>query len=59
MLECRLEILSHTPHQNILHISICSPINGGQYDDVVANDTYLVAVVKELSTLYLAGGGFG
>jgi hypothetical protein len=59
MLECRLEILSLTPHQNILHIWICSPINGGQYNDVLANDTYLVAIVKELSTWYLAGGSFG
>jgi hypothetical protein len=25
-------------------------MNGGQYNDVLANDTYLVAVVKELST---------
>jgi hypothetical protein len=25
-------------------------MNGGQYNDVLANDTYLVAIVKELST---------
>jgi hypothetical protein len=31
----------------------------GQYNDVLVNDTYLVAVVKELSTWYLAGGSFG
>jgi hypothetical protein len=31
-------------------------MNGGQYNDVLANDTYLVAVVKELTTRYLAGG---
>jgi hypothetical protein len=59
MLECRLEILSLTPHQNILHIWICSTMNGDQYNDVLANDTYLVAVVKELSIWYLAGGSFG
>jgi hypothetical protein len=29
-------------------------MNGGQYNDVLANDTYLVAVVKELATYYLA-----
>jgi hypothetical protein len=28
----------------------------GQYNDVLENDTYLVAVVKKLSTWYLAGG---
>jgi hypothetical protein len=27
-----------------------APMNGGQYNDVLANDTYLVAVMKELST---------
>jgi hypothetical protein len=59
MSECRLEILLLTPHQNILHIWICSPMNGGQYNDVLSNDIYLVAVVKELSTWYLAGGYFG
>jgi hypothetical protein len=59
MLECRLEILSLTPHQNILHIWICSPMNGGQYNDVLSNDTYLVAVVRELTTWYLAGGSLG
>jgi hypothetical protein len=34
-------------------------MDGGQYNDVLANDTYLVAVVKELSTWYLAGESFG
>jgi hypothetical protein len=34
-------------------------MNGGQYNDVLANDTYLVAVVKELTTCYLAGGSLG
>jgi hypothetical protein len=47
-----------TPQKN-LHIWICSPMNGGQYNDVLANDTYLVAVVKKLTTWYLAGGSLG
>ena len=35
------------------------PHKGGQYNDVLANDTYLVAVVKDLATCYLAGGSLG
>jgi hypothetical protein len=48
MLECRLEILEIAPHSNNLHIWICNPNDRGQYNDVLANDTYLLAVVKEL-----------
>ena len=50
MLECRLEILPSTHLQMNLHVGICSPTNGGQYNDVLANDTYLVANVKRLTT---------
>jgi hypothetical protein len=46
MLECRLEILPRTSPQKILHVWICSPTNGGQYNDVLANDTYMVAVFR-------------
>ena len=45
MLECKLEILINYPPQRNLHIGICSPTNGGQYNDVLANDTYMVVVL--------------
>jgi hypothetical protein len=48
MLECRLDILLTLPHLNNQHISIYSSNERGQYNDVLANDTYLVAVVKRL-----------
>jgi hypothetical protein len=48
MLECRLEILQIVPHSNNLHILICSPNKRGQYNDVLADNTYLVAIVKRL-----------
>jgi hypothetical protein len=47
-LECRLEILQIVPHPKNLHISICSPNKRGQYNNILAIDTYLVAVVKRL-----------
>ena len=35
-----------------------APTNGDQYIDVLANDTYMVAVLwNNYATLYLAGGG--
>jgi hypothetical protein len=48
MLECRFEILQIVPHPNNLHIWICIPNKRDQYNNVLVNDTYLVAVVKEL-----------
>jgi hypothetical protein len=48
MLECRLEIPQIVPHPNNLHIGICSPNERGHYNNVLANDTYLVVVVKRL-----------
>jgi hypothetical protein len=50
MLECRLEILPIVPHPITCTFEYAAPMNGGQYNDVLANDTYLVAVEKELST---------
>jgi hypothetical protein len=59
MLVCRLEILTlHSSSEEPAHL-IMQPHNGGQYNDVLANDPYLVAVVKELATCYLAGGSLG
>jgi hypothetical protein len=48
MLECRFEILLIVSHPKNLHIRICSPNKRGQYNNVLENDTYLVAVVIEL-----------
>jgi hypothetical protein len=48
MLECRLEILLIVPHPKNLHICICSPSKRGQYNNILAIDTYLVAFVKSL-----------
>jgi hypothetical protein len=39
--------VTHPPKKN-LHIQICSPNERGQYNNILANDTYLVAVVKRL-----------
>jgi hypothetical protein len=40
MLEYRLEILLIVPHPKNLHIWICGPNEMGQYNNVLANDTY-------------------
>jgi hypothetical protein len=59
MLECRLEILSnYSSSENLAHLNM-QPTNGDQCNDVLANDTYLVGFVKELTTWYLAGGSLG
>jgi hypothetical protein len=51
MLVCRLEILTlHSSSEEPAHL-IMQP-QRGQYNDVLANDTYLVAVVKDLATCY-------
>jgi hypothetical protein len=47
MLECRLEILLIVPHLKIGTFEYAAPMNGGQYIDVLAKDTYLVAIVKK------------
>jgi hypothetical protein len=51
MLECKLEILLLVPYSTIKPARLnMQPHKGGQYNDVLANDTYLVVVVKELTT---------
>jgi hypothetical protein len=48
MLECRLEILStYSSSENPALLNM-QPHEWGQYNDVLANDTYLVDIVKEL-----------
>jgi hypothetical protein len=47
MLECRLEILLIIPHPNKPARLNMQP-QRGQYNNVLANDTYLVAFVKRL-----------
>jgi hypothetical protein len=50
MLECKLEILILVPYSKYnLHVEYAAP-KRGQYNDVLANDTYRVAVVRSLST---------
>jgi hypothetical protein len=46
--ECRLEILLNVPHPNKPAHSNMQP-QRGQYNNVLANDTYLVAFVKILN----------
>jgi hypothetical protein len=46
MLECRLEILSNYSSEYPAHLNM-QPHEWGQYNDVLANETYLVAVVKK------------
>jgi hypothetical protein len=49
MLECRLEILLIVPHPNkTCTFEYAAPNERGQYNNVLANDTYLVAIVKRL-----------
>jgi hypothetical protein len=36
-----------------------APMNGGQYNDVLANDTYLVAIVKTLYYMIFGWWSFG
>jgi hypothetical protein len=51
MLECKLEILLLVPYSTIKPARLnMQPHKGGQYNDVLANDTYLVAVVKDQTT---------
>jgi hypothetical protein len=47
MLECRLKILLVVPHLNKPACLNMQP-QRGQYNNVLANDTYLVAFVKIL-----------
>jgi hypothetical protein len=48
MLECRLEILLIVPHPiKPVHL-ICNPDKRGQYNNILAIGTYLVAVVKRI-----------
>jgi hypothetical protein len=49
MLECKLEILLSVPYSNKTCTLNMQP-QRGQYNDVLAKDTYLVAVVRSLST---------
>jgi hypothetical protein len=48
MLECRLEILLIVPHPNKPAHLVMQPHERGQYNNILANDTYLVPVVKDL-----------
>jgi hypothetical protein len=48
ILECRLEILLIVPHPNKPARFKMQPNKKGQYNDVLANNTYLVAFVKKL-----------
>jgi hypothetical protein len=49
MLECRLEILLVVPYPNkTCTFEYPALIKKGQYNNLLANDTYLVAVVKRL-----------
>jgi hypothetical protein len=48
MLECKLEILLLVPYSTIKPARLNMQPQRGQYNNVLANDTYLVAVVKEL-----------
>ena len=42
---------NNTHTRKNLHIRLCSPTNGGQYNDVLANDTCMVDILwKELTT---------
>jgi hypothetical protein len=50
MLECKLEILLLVPYSTIKPARLNMQLQRGQYNDVLANDTYLVAVVKGLTT---------
>jgi hypothetical protein len=48
MLECRLEILLIVPHLKTYTFEYAAPNKRGQYNNILANDTYLVAVMKRL-----------
>jgi hypothetical protein len=50
MLERKLEILLLVPYSTIKPARLNMHPQRGQYNDVLANDIYLVAVVKELAT---------
>jgi hypothetical protein len=56
MLECKLEILILVFYSKWKPARLNMQAQRGQYNDVLANDTYLVAVVRSLSTWYLASG---
>jgi hypothetical protein len=47
-LECRLEILLVVPYSKIKPARLNMQPQRGQYNNVLANDTYLVAFVKRL-----------
>jgi hypothetical protein len=50
MLECRLKIpTNYSSSENPAHLTL-QPHKGDQYNDVLANDPYLVAIVKRLLT---------
>jgi hypothetical protein len=59
MLECRLEILLTIPHPKTYTFEYAAPMNGGQYYDVLVNDTYLVAVVERLYYMIFGWWSFG
>jgi hypothetical protein len=48
MLECKLEVLLLVPYSTIKPAHLNMQPQRGQYNNVLANDTYLMAVVKEL-----------
>jgi hypothetical protein len=54
MLECRLEILLVVPYPKIKPARLNMQPQSGQYNNVLANDTYLVAFVKRL--YYMTSG---
>jgi hypothetical protein len=54
MLECKLEILLLVPYLTTKPARLNMQPQRGQYNDVLANDTYLVAVVKK--AIYMVFG---
>ena len=60
MLECRLEILSnYSSSEKPAHLNMQPQKDGDHYNDVLANDTYLVAVVKRLYYMISGWWSFG
>jgi hypothetical protein len=59
MLEYRLEILLIVPHPKTCTFEYAAPMNGSQYNDVLANDIYLVVVVKRLYYMIFGWWSFG
>jgi hypothetical protein len=54
MFECKLEILLLVPYSTIKYAHLNMQPQRGQYNNVLANNTYLVAFVKRLN--YMISG---